>query len=247
MRALLEAAGRHAGCSAPSRRSSAAVSGRSSAPRPRRSTCSATLARDARRRRRRLRDGGLLACARAAPRRRDPLGRRGLHEPHPGPPRLPPDDGGLLRWPSAGCSTRGPRVAVVNVDDEYGRRLAADVPDAVTFAIERDASYRAPESRSAPPARRFTALDAGGPMSRSPLPGRFNVAQRARRASRPRARWASPRDADRARRSHGRPRARPLRAGRRGPGLRGARRLRAHARLAGQRAARPRASSPTGG
>ena len=46
--------------------------------------------------RRRGRDGGLLARARAAPRRRDPLGRGALHEPHPGPPRLPPDDGGLL-------------------------------------------------------------------------------------------------------------------------------------------------------
>ena len=31
-----------------------------------------------------------------APRRRDPLGGRRVHEPHPGPPRLPPDDGGLL-------------------------------------------------------------------------------------------------------------------------------------------------------
>src|ERR671920_2028955 len=33
-------------------------------------------------------------------------------------------------------------VSVVNVDDEYGRRLAAEV-DAKTFAIDRDADYRA--------------------------------------------------------------------------------------------------------
>ena len=53
--------------------------------------------RDARRRRHALRDGGLQPRARARPRRRDPLGGGDLHEPHPGPPRLPPDDGGLLR------------------------------------------------------------------------------------------------------------------------------------------------------
>ena len=52
--------------------------------------------RDGRRRRRRLRDGGLQPRAGAAPRGRDPLGRRGVHEPQPGPPRLPPDDGGVL-------------------------------------------------------------------------------------------------------------------------------------------------------
>ena len=57
-----------------------------------------------------LRDGGLLPRARAAPRRRDPLGRRGLHEPHAGPPRLPPDDGGLLRGQAA--AVRRPRPAV---------------------------------------------------------------------------------------------------------------------------------------
>src|SRR3712207_2368928 len=35
----------------------------------------------------------------------------------------------------------GPRIA--NVDDEYGRRLEADV----TFAIDRDADYRATDIR----------------------------------------------------------------------------------------------------
>src|ERR671933_1742605 len=35
-----------------------------------------------------------------------------------------------------------PGIAVVNVDDEHGRRIAAEV-DAVTFGIEREADYRA--------------------------------------------------------------------------------------------------------
>ena len=76
----------------------------------------------------RVRDGGLLARARAAPRRRDPLGRRGLHEPDPGPPRLPPDDGGLLPRQAAAVRGRPDAVKVINVDDEYGRRLAAELP-----------------------------------------------------------------------------------------------------------------------
>ena len=43
-----------------------------------------------------LRDGGLLACAGAAPLRLDPLRGRAVHQPHPGPPRLPRGHGGLL-------------------------------------------------------------------------------------------------------------------------------------------------------
>src|SRR3954469_22719658 len=36
-----------------------------------------------------------------------------------------------------------PGAAVVNADDEYGRTLASDLEDPVTFSIERDADYRA--------------------------------------------------------------------------------------------------------
>src|SRR3954447_22735754 len=36
-----------------------------------------------------------------------------------------------------------PRVAVVNVDDPYGRRLAGDLDGAVTYAIDSDADLRA--------------------------------------------------------------------------------------------------------
>ena len=59
------------------------------------------LPRDARRRRLGLRDGGLLARARPGPRGRHPLRLPGVHQPHAGPPRLPRDDGVLLRGQAA--------------------------------------------------------------------------------------------------------------------------------------------------
>ena len=73
------------------------TSTRSSAPRRRRSSCSATF--------REMADGGDRACAMevsshaldAAPRGRDPLRRGRVHQPHGRPPRLPRDDGGVLR------------------------------------------------------------------------------------------------------------------------------------------------------
>ncbi len=69
-------------------------------------------------------DGGHLARPRPAPRRRLPPRRRRLHQPQPGPPRLPPHDGGVLRGQGVCCSrpsTRRP--GVVNADDAHGRRL----------------------------------------------------------------------------------------------------------------------------
>jgi UDP-N-acetylmuramoyl-L-alanyl-D-glutamate--2,6-diaminopimelate ligase len=63
-------------------------------------------------------------------------------------------------------------VRVVNVDDPYGRRLARDFPDAVTFAIDHDAQLRATDVRSTLTGSTFR-LD-GTPL-RTPLPGRFNV------------------------------------------------------------------------
>ena len=61
----------------------------------------ADAARDARCRLRGVRHGGLLACARAQARRRHPLCRGGLHEPHPRPPRLPRRHGSVLRGQAA--------------------------------------------------------------------------------------------------------------------------------------------------
>ena len=60
---------------------------------------------DARRRRCGLRDGGLLARSRAPPGRRDPLRGGDLHEPDPGPSRLPRHDGGVL--PGEAPAVRG--------------------------------------------------------------------------------------------------------------------------------------------
>ncbi|HVF78399.1 MAG TPA: UDP-N-acetylmuramoyl-L-alanyl-D-glutamate--2,6-diaminopimelate ligase [Solirubrobacteraceae bacterium] len=70
-----------------------------------------------------------------------------------------------------------PRVAVVNIDDPYGARLADElrgtVPQLVTVAIDSPgADLRATHIESA-----FTGstFEAGGLKLRSPLPGRFNV------------------------------------------------------------------------
>ncbi|HWC26896.1 MAG TPA: UDP-N-acetylmuramoyl-L-alanyl-D-glutamate--2,6-diaminopimelate ligase [Solirubrobacteraceae bacterium] len=70
-----------------------------------------------------------------------------------------------------------PQVAVVNVDDPYGARLARElegvVPELVTVGIESaDADLRATRIESAFTGSKFCA---GGLELRSPLPGRFNV------------------------------------------------------------------------
>jgi UDP-N-acetylmuramoyl-L-alanyl-D-glutamate--2,6-diaminopimelate ligase len=64
---------------------------------------------------------------------------------------------------------------VVNVDDEYGRRIAAET-EAVTFAIDRDADYRARDVEFDLMGSRFTCETPDGPLElESPLPGLFNV------------------------------------------------------------------------
>jgi UDP-N-acetylmuramoyl-L-alanyl-D-glutamate--2,6-diaminopimelate ligase len=68
------------------------------------------------------------------------------------------------------------RHAVINVDDPYGARLAEEVPNAITFAIERDATYRAIDLATNLGGSRFTVHGPDDPLElRSPLPGRFNV------------------------------------------------------------------------
>jgi UDP-N-acetylmuramoyl-L-alanyl-D-glutamate--2,6-diaminopimelate ligase len=66
---------------------------------------------------------------------------------------------------------------VVNADDPYGRRLAEEFPDAVTFAIDADATYRAVDvvTGFAGSDCRFETPD-GSFDVHVPLPGRFNVA-----------------------------------------------------------------------
>jgi UDP-N-acetylmuramoyl-L-alanyl-D-glutamate--2,6-diaminopimelate ligase len=80
----------------------------------------------------------------------------------------------LLFIPAA-ASTR-PGVAVVNVDDPYGRRLAAELDEVVTFAIDADADYRAHDLRVALTGSRLQVRTPAGVRTLSlPLPGRFNV------------------------------------------------------------------------
>jgi UDP-N-acetylmuramoyl-L-alanyl-D-glutamate--2,6-diaminopimelate ligase len=68
-----------------------------------------------------------------------------------------------------------PGPAVVNVDDEYGRRIAAGV-DAVTFGIENDADYRARDIDFDVNGSRFTLETPDGELRiESPLAGLFNV------------------------------------------------------------------------
>jgi UDP-N-acetylmuramoyl-L-alanyl-D-glutamate--2,6-diaminopimelate ligase len=68
-----------------------------------------------------------------------------------------------------------PGVAIVNVDDDYGARLAGEV-EATTFAVERDADYRAREVEFDVAGTRFACDTPDGPIAlRSPLVGLFNV------------------------------------------------------------------------
>ena len=70
-----------------------------------------------------------------------------------------------------------PGAAAINVDDPYGRRLAAEVPAATTFAVDRDAGWRALEVETGLRGSRFRVRSPAGELDvRSPLPGRFNVA-----------------------------------------------------------------------
>jgi UDP-N-acetylmuramoyl-L-alanyl-D-glutamate--2,6-diaminopimelate ligase len=70
-----------------------------------------------------------------------------------------------------------PGVAVVNMDDEHGRRLAAELEGAVGYGVVRDdAQWRAVGVRSGLDGSRFTVRSPAGELDvRSPLPGRFNV------------------------------------------------------------------------
>ena len=66
-------------------------------------------------------------------------------------------------------------LRIANVDDPYGRRLA-DEFDALTFAADADADYRAADVRTSVMGTEFTALTPDGAFAaRMPLPGRFNA------------------------------------------------------------------------
>jgi UDP-N-acetylmuramoyl-L-alanyl-D-glutamate--2,6-diaminopimelate ligase len=68
-----------------------------------------------------------------------------------------------------------PGASVVNIDDAYGRRIAADV-ECMTFAIDREADYRARDIEFDLSGSRFVCDTPDGPVDlESPLPGLFNV------------------------------------------------------------------------
>jgi len=70
-----------------------------------------------------------------------------------------------------------PRVSVLNLDDPYGRRLAAEIEGARTFALRAPADYRASEVRCDFAGARFTLHTPEGTRELTlPMPGRFNVA-----------------------------------------------------------------------
>jgi UDP-N-acetylmuramoyl-L-alanyl-D-glutamate--2,6-diaminopimelate ligase len=66
----------------------------------------------------------------------------------------------------------GEAPSVVNVDDPYGRRLAEQIADAVTYAIDADADFRAENVSFDAAGAAFTVR---GVDVRIPLPGLFNV------------------------------------------------------------------------
>jgi UDP-N-acetylmuramoyl-L-alanyl-D-glutamate--2,6-diaminopimelate ligase len=66
--------------------------------------------------------------------------------------------------------------AVVNVDDDYGRRIAGEVADPVTYAVEAPADYRARDVRFDPSGSTFTCATPDGEVEVvTRLPGLFNV------------------------------------------------------------------------
>lgn len=70
-----------------------------------------------------------------------------------------------------------PGVSIVNVGDPYGRRLAQEIDEAVTFAVEDDADYSATDLRCDAAGCRFRLrTPAGRHEVMLPMPGRFNVA-----------------------------------------------------------------------
>ncbi len=70
-----------------------------------------------------------------------------------------------------------PSQAVINLDDPYGQRLAAELDAPITFALDREAVYRAHEVETGLTGSRFSVQTPDGQTVeiRSPLRGRFNV------------------------------------------------------------------------
>jgi UDP-N-acetylmuramoyl-L-alanyl-D-glutamate--2,6-diaminopimelate ligase len=84
--------------------------------------------------------------------------------------RLFDEDGG------AEAASRDTPVSVVNVDDAWGRRLAATLEEPITFAVDSPATYRARDMRFEAAGSTFTCDTPEGSVEiATRLPGRFNV------------------------------------------------------------------------
>jgi UDP-N-acetylmuramoyl-L-alanyl-D-glutamate--2,6-diaminopimelate ligase len=69
-----------------------------------------------------------------------------------------------------------PGAAIVNVDDHYGARLAAELPQAITFALRNDADYLVRVLQTGLRGSQFQVQTPEGALDlRSPLRGEFNV------------------------------------------------------------------------
>ncbi len=69
-----------------------------------------------------------------------------------------------------------PGPSVVNLDDDYGRRLAGELGEVTTYAIDHDADYRASGVEFDTAGSRFTVATPEGELKlRTRLPGLFNV------------------------------------------------------------------------
>jgi UDP-N-acetylmuramoyl-L-alanyl-D-glutamate--2,6-diaminopimelate ligase len=79
--------------------------------------------------------------------------------------------------PGEDATGPAPRISVVNAGDPYGRRLAEEIPGAVTFAVEGEADYSATGLRCGFSGCSFTLhTPEGEHQLELPMPGRFNVA-----------------------------------------------------------------------
>jgi UDP-N-acetylmuramoyl-L-alanyl-D-glutamate--2,6-diaminopimelate ligase len=88
-----------------------------------------------------------------------------------------PDHPARSASPSQRSLAQPPGVSVVNTGDRYGRRLAAEIAGARTFAVEALADYRASEVHCAFDRCSFTLHTPAGTRALVvPMPGRFNVA-----------------------------------------------------------------------
>ena len=252
VRQLLEAAGTRCGLLGTVKQVVGGRSRRSSGPRPRRSTCSATFAR--------MLEAGDEACAMEVSshalvlHRADAIhfavkvftnltqdhldfhadmedyfaAKRLLFSGEGGAPLIELEGG----------------VSVINLDDPYGRRLAEEL----SLRLEGDCVTYSAAGAEADLSARDVTFDATGSRFVCLTPeGEIEVRDAAARAtSTSPTRWRPSAVAHALGLDLARPRAAarlggagagPLRADRRGPALRRARRLRPHARLAGERAA----------